>query len=67
MIIKTIKDLNGCVRDNYSCKYLSGYLSLEPIIVMCNFRGNECGRGYCCFYRSGSMTVDDIIKIEKGD
>ena len=22
MIINTIKDLNGCIRDNYPCKYL---------------------------------------------
>ena len=67
MIINTIKDLQGCVRDSYPCKYLLGYLSLEPLIVRCNFRGNECGRGYCCFYRSGDMTVDGIIKDEKGE
>jgi len=67
MIINTIKDLQGCVRDSYPCKYLLGYLSLEPLIVRCNFRGNECGRGYCCFYRSGDMTVDEIIKGEKGE
>jgi len=67
MIINTIKDLNGCVRDNYPCKYLSGYLSLEPLMVRCNFRGNECGRGYCCFYRIGNKTVDEIIKDENGE
>jgi len=67
MIIKTIKDLNGCVRDNYSCKYLLGYLSPKPLIVSCGFRGNECGRGYCCFYVSGNRTINEIIKDEKGE
>jgi len=67
MIINKISDLNGCVRDNYPCKYLLGYLSLKPLMVSCNFRGNECGRGYCCFYRFGNKTVDEIIREEKGE
>ena len=67
MIIDTIKDLQGCVRDNYPCEYLRGYLSLKPLMVSCGFRGNECGRGYCCFYRSNNKTIDEIIKDEKGE
>jgi len=67
MIIDTIKDLQGCVRDNYPCEHLRGCLSLEPLMVSCGFRGNECGRGYCCFYVSGNRTVNEIIKDEKGE
>lgn len=66
MLIKTIKDLNGCVRNNYPCRYLIGSLSSDYLTVMCGNRSNECGRGYCCFYESGNQTIEEIIKKEKG-
>lgn len=65
MFIDNLKGLNGCVRDNYPCNKLIGALSLEPLIISC-ISGNECGRGYCCFYEQGSMSIDEKIKSEQG-
>ena len=63
MLIKNIKKLNGCLRDNVPCKFLCDIFNTKPYMMVCSL-GYECGRGYCIYHLDDDREKQ-VKKIQK--